>query len=42
MRFMIAALVAVVVLWALDTELNNGTYTFALRQVVSGMSGHRI
>jgi hypothetical protein len=36
----IAALVAIAVLWALDTELNDGRYTLAARHVMSSFTGH--
>jgi hypothetical protein len=42
MRFIIAALVAIAVLWAMDVELNNGKYTSAARQLISSMTGYRI
>jgi hypothetical protein len=42
MRSIIAALVALAALWALDAELNNGKYTSAARQMISSMTGGRV
>jgi hypothetical protein len=42
MRPVITALVAIVILWVLDHELNDGRYTMAARQMISSISGGRI
>jgi hypothetical protein len=41
-RALIAALVTIALLWTLDAELNNGKYVLAARQIISGVTGHRI
>jgi hypothetical protein len=42
MRPILTALVAIVILWVLDHELNDGRYTMAARQMISSMTGGRI
>jgi hypothetical protein len=42
MRPILTALVAIVILWVLDHELNDGRYTVAARQMISSMTGGRI
>jgi hypothetical protein len=42
MKPIIAALVAIAVLWTLDIELNNGKYTRGARQMISSATGGRI
>jgi hypothetical protein len=42
MKPIITALVAIAILWALDSELNGGRYTVAARQMISSITGGRI
>jgi hypothetical protein len=42
MRPILTALVAIVILWVLDHELNDGRYTTAARQMISSITGGRI
>jgi len=42
MKGIIGALIAVAILWAVDSQLNNGRYTDAVRQAVQSITGIRI
>jgi hypothetical protein len=42
MRPILAALVAITILWVLDSTLNDGKYTVAARQMISSITGGRI
>jgi hypothetical protein len=42
MRPILTALVAIIILWVLDHELNDGRYTVAARQMISSITGGRI
>jgi hypothetical protein len=42
MKSVIATLIAVAILWALDNALNDGRYTEVVRQAISSLVGVRV